>query len=100
MTVTGSRFQFSADGRSLTVSNVQVEDEGVYVCSATNPAATRTDTVSLNVIGEYYVIYNYGQKISNNILRRKKNITSILNNVNNVIKIQSFWKAVKLQYLH
>lgn len=53
MDVSGiSRFQTSADGSMLTVSESQEEDEGTYTCHATNAANTQTDTVTLNVIGK------------------------------------------------
>lgn len=53
MDVSGiSRFQTSADGSMLTVSESWEEDEGTYTCHATNAANTQTDTVTLNVIGK------------------------------------------------
>ena len=54
--VTGSRSQISTDGRSLTISDVQVDDEGVYRCAGTNPGGSSSDTVSLNVIGKTVAI--------------------------------------------
>lgn len=48
----GTRFQISADGSVLRVSEVREEDEGVYTCQASNPASSVSDTVTLNVIGK------------------------------------------------
>lgn len=50
--VAGPRFQVSADGSDLTVSDIILEDEGMYTCHASNIAGTDTDTVTLDVIGE------------------------------------------------
>ena len=47
----GSRFQISADGQVLTITDVrEEEDEGVYICHASNSAGTDSATVTLNVI--------------------------------------------------
>ena len=51
--LTESRFQVSANGSSLIVSDVRDEDEGIYVCSAANLASTHTDIVTLAVIGKH-----------------------------------------------
>lgn len=47
--VSGSRFQTSADGRSLVIGSVQVEDEGAYACHASNSVGTDMAMVTLDV---------------------------------------------------
>ena len=47
------RYQVSSNGTTLTVEQVvEEEDEGVFVCVATNVAGTDQDTVSLSVYSE------------------------------------------------
>lgn len=49
MLESGSRFQISLDGRVLTISDVGLEDVGVYTCHASSIAGTASDTVTLDV---------------------------------------------------
>ena len=46
---TSARFQISADGGSLAVTSVRVEDGGVYTCHASSPAGADSATVTLDV---------------------------------------------------
>ena len=55
--VAGPRFQVSANGSTLTVTGTTEGDEGTYTCHASNPAATVTDTVFLNIIGESHDLF-------------------------------------------
>ncbi len=48
----GSRFQVSEDGRTLTISDVVEQDEGTYVCLASNAAGDVSVDVMLEVQGK------------------------------------------------
>ena len=48
---TGERIHAEKDGdlHSLKISDVDIEDEGTYICQARNPAGTATSMADLNV---------------------------------------------------
>ena len=48
------RVHFSDDRVSLTISNVQPSDQGIYKISVTNEAGTVQATTSLHVYGQFY----------------------------------------------
>ena len=48
----GSRFKFSSDRRSLTITNLTHEDEGQYTITARNPAGSDNLAVNLAIEGK------------------------------------------------
>jgi len=54
-TAVDSRYTFSDNWLSLTISNVSLTDEGSYRLSASNYAGNNSTTVMLTVYGEYVV---------------------------------------------
>jgi len=54
-TAADSRYTFSDNRLSLTISNVSLTDEGSYRLSASNHAGNNSTTVMLTVYGEYVV---------------------------------------------
>jgi len=55
ITAADSRYTFSDNRLSLTISNVSLTDEGPYRLSASNYAGNNSTTVMLTVYGEYVV---------------------------------------------
>ena len=53
--VFSSRFQVSEDGRTLTISDCREEDEGTYVCHASNAARNASADVILEVQGKHLI---------------------------------------------
>ena len=49
-----TRFQFSSDHLTLNITNLQVDDEGLYVFKATNEAGSSQDMYMLNIGGKYW----------------------------------------------
>ena len=46
------RFQYSADKLTLTITNVSLLDDGLYMVNAANPAGSDSDYTRLTVYGE------------------------------------------------
>ena len=57
LAVSGSRFQVSGDGRVLTISEVTLEDGGVYTCHASSVAGDDSAPVSLDVLCKYFTTH-------------------------------------------
>ena len=60
--VQSARYSFSEDRKSLTISGIMLEDEGVYTMKAENPGGADAASAELEVRGEWYnpvYIYMY-----------------------------------------
>ena len=47
----GGRIMFSENRLSLTITNLNLSDEGVYTLTATNPAGSSSESIFLDVEG-------------------------------------------------
>lgn len=63
-----SDYYFSQDRRSLTISNLTTDDSGSYTLRATNPAGINSNTIVLEIEGDFYTLLNHIYTNYNNLL--------------------------------